>query len=304
MPSILSLENLRKTYKNGVKALQGINLQVEEGDFFALLGPNGAGKSTTIGIISSTVVKSAGRVMIGSYDLDQETEKAKTLLGVMPQEVNLNIFESGLRIILNQASYYGVPRRKALERAEMLLHHLGLYEKRNHPVKLLSGGMKRRLMIARALIHEPKILILDEPTAGVDVELRQVMWNFFRDLNKQGVTIILTTHYLEEAEMLCRNLAIINKGELIRTGRMSHLLRELETETVLFDLADPMTDLPKLSYPTQLHSPTVLAVEVHRGQCLNELFAELLKAQIKISSMRNEQNRLERLFLNLTAQRH
>ena len=303
MSTMLDLTALKKTYKNGVEALKGIDLQVEEGDFFALLGPNGAGKSTTIGIISSTVVKTSGQVKIGSYDLDQQTEKAKALLGIMPQEINLNIFEPAMRTLLNQASYYGVPRPRAKARAEELLHHLGLYEKRNHPVKLLSGGMKRRLLVARALMHDPKILILDEPTAGVDVELRQVMWNFFRDLNKKGVTIILTTHYLEEAEHLCRNLAIINKGEIIRKGKMAKLLSELEKETVLFDLAEPLTAVPKLKYPAVLRSPHVLAIEVLRGQCLNEIFADLLKAKINIVSMRNDQNRLDSLFLNLTAEK-
>lgn len=303
MSIAVSLEKLCKTYKNGVEALKGINLEVEEGEFFGLLGPNGAGKSTTIGIVSSIVVKTSGAIRIGGYDLDRDTEKAKALLGVMPQEANLNIFEPCTQTLLNQASYYGVPRKKAMQKAEELLQHLGLYEKRNHPVKLLSGGMKRRLMIARALVHEPRILILDEPTAGVDVELRQTMWTFFRALNKSGVSIILTTHYLEEAETLCRKLAIINKGEIIRHGKMAHLLKELEFETVLFDLAEPLVAVPALSYPGQLLAPNLLSIEIHKGQCLNALFKELIEAKINVVSMRNGQNRLERLFLNLTTEK-
>lgn len=299
----LTLEKLTKVYKNGVQALRGIDLQVDEGEFFALLGPNGAGKSTTIGIISSIVVKTSGTVKIGPYDLDQETEKAKTLLGVMPQEYNLNMFESCSQILLNQASYYGVARKKASQTVERLLHELGLYDKRNHTVKMLSGGMKRRLMIARALVHEPKILILDEPTAGVDVELRQNMWTFFRKLNQEGVTIILTTHYLEEAETLCRKLAIINKGEIIRHGNMTRLLQEVEQETVIFELATPLTEQPVLTYKSELRAPGTLAIDIQRGQCLNGLFKELIDAGVQVASMRNEQNRLERLFLNLTTEK-
>lgn len=300
MSIALNLEALRKSYKNGFEALKGINLSVATGDFFALLGPNGAGKSTTIGIVSSIVVKTAGRITIGGYDLEQDADKAKALIGVMPQEVNLNIFENCMQILLNQASYYGVKRRQALKDAERLLHRLDLFEKRNTPIKMLSGGMKRRFMVARALIHKPEILILDEPTAGVDVELRQTMWQFFRELNQEGVTIILTTHYLEEAEMLCRNAAIINKGEIIRNGTMTALLSELESETLIFDLAEPLHDLPFLEYPAELRSPMSIAVQVARGQCLNEIFAALIKADVQVKSMRNEQNRLERIFLKLT----
>ncbi len=299
MNAALTIQDLRKTYGNGVTALKGIDLQVQEGDFFALLGPNGAGKSTTIGIISSIVNKSGGRVQVHDYDLDRQTEKAKALLGVMPQEFNLNIFQKVIHTLLNQASYYGVPRRVALPYAEELLERLGLASKRDTLVRMLSGGMKRRLMIARALIHRPRILILDEPTAGVDVELRQILWGFFRELNQQGTTIILTTHYLEEAEVLCRNVAIINKGLIIRHAPMSELLKELEFNTLILDLAQPIHNLPTLSYPAELMTPTQLAVEVKRHQSLNPLFEELSQANIKVFSVANSQNRLERLFLHL-----
>jgi ABC-2 type transport system ATP-binding protein len=303
MSSALRIHNLCKTYQNGMVALHGIDLQVEEGDFFALLGPNGAGKSTTIGIVSSTVNKTAGQVTVHGYDLDKNTEKAKALLGVMPQEYNLNIFQRVIDTLLNQASYYGVKRRDALIYAEELLVRLELFSKRNTLVRMLSGGMKRRLMIARALIHRPRILILDEPTAGVDVELRQILWKFFRELNQQGTTIILTTHYLEEAETLCRHVAIINKGEIIRNAPMSVLLKELEFNTLILDLEQPLQSVPPLSYSAELLSPTQLAVEVGRHQSLNVLFAELLQANIQVMSMTNGQNRLERLFLHLTGDR-
>ncbi|MCX7122369.1 MAG: ABC transporter ATP-binding protein [Gammaproteobacteria bacterium] len=300
MKPALLIQDLKKTYHNGVTALHGINLAVQEGDFFALLGPNGAGKSTTIGIVSSIVNKTSGLIKIHDYHLDHQTEKAKALLGVMPQEYNLNIFQKVTQTLLNQASYYGVSRSVALAYSEELLERLGLYDKRNSLVRMLSGGMKRRLMIARALIHRPRILILDEPTAGVDVELRQVLWGFFRELNQQGTTIILTTHYLEEAEMLCRNVAIINKGQIIRDASMDSLLKELEFNTLILDLEQPLDAVPKLSYSAALQSPTQLVVEVARYQSLNALFQELLAADIKVMSVANAQNRLERLFLHLT----
>ena len=300
MRPALLIQDLKKTYRNGVTALHGINLAVQEGDFFALLGPNGAGKSTTIGIVSSIVNKTSGLIKVHDYDLDHQTEKAKALLGVMPQEYNLNIFQKLINTLLNQASYYGVPRVKALAYAEELLERLGLYSKRNTLVRMLSGGMKRRLMIARALIHRPRILILDEPTAGVDVELRQILWAFFRELNQQGTTIILTTHYLEEAETLCRNVAIINQGQIIRDAPMDVLLKELEFNTIILDLEQPLSVLPKLSYAAELQSPTQLAVEVARHQSLNPLFQELLAADVKVMNVVNGQNRLERLFLHLT----
>ncbi len=300
MRPALLIQNLQKTYRNGMVALHGIDLQVQEGDFFALLGPNGAGKSTTIGIVSSTVNKTGGVVRVHDYDLDQSPEKAKALLGVMPQEYNVNIFQKVTNTLLNQASYYGVKRRDAMDYAEELLTRLELHSKRNTLVRMLSGGMKRRLMIARALIHRPRILILDEPTAGVDVELRQILWKFFRELNQQGTTIILTTHYLEEAETLCRNVAIINKGQIIRDAPMSTLLKELEFNTLILDLAQPLAALPPLSYAAELQTSTQLAVEVRRGQSLNALFEELLALNIKVMSVANGQNRLERLFLHLT----
>jgi ABC-2 type transport system ATP-binding protein len=300
MKPALLIQDLKKVYHNGMVALHGINLNVQEGDFFALLGPNGAGKSTTIGIVSSTVNKTSGLVKIHDYDLDQDTQKAKALLGVMPQEYNLNIFQKVTDTLLNQASYYGVKKRHALAYADELLTRLELYPKRNTLIRMLSGGMKRRLMIARALIHRPRILILDEPTAGVDVELRQILWKFFRELNQQGTTIILTTHYLEEAETLCRNVAIINKGQIIRDAAMASLLKELEFNTLILDLEQPLQSVPFLSYVAELLSPTQLAVEVARHQSLNALFQELLQANIKVMSVMNGQNRLERLFLHLT----
>ncbi len=300
MKPALLIQNLKKTYRNGMVALHGLDLQVEEGDFFALLGPNGAGKSTTIGIVSSTVNKSSGLVKVHDYDLDHHPQQVRALLGVMPQEYNLNVFQGVMPTLLNQASYYGVRRREAMAYAEELLQRLELYSKRNTLVRMLSGGMKRRLMIARALIHRPRVLILDEPTAGVDVELRQTLWRFFRELNQQGTTIILTTHYLEEAETLCRNVAIINQGQIIRHAPMAALLKELEFNTLILDLAQPLQKLPPLSYPAELQSPTQLTVEVARHQSLNTLFAELLQAEIQVLSVANGQNRLERLFLHLT----
>lgn len=299
MSKALKISNLTKTYKNGVQALKGISFEVAEGDFFALLGPNGAGKSTTLGIISSTVVKSGGSINIMGHDLEQDPFHAKRFLGVMPQEVNLNIFETPMQILVTQANYYGVTRKLALERGEMLLKKLDLWSKHNQQVRMLSGGMKRRLMIARALIHDPKIVILDEPTAGVDVELRKLMWDFFIELNRQGLTVILTTHYLEEAENLCRNLAIINKGEIVRIDAMNRLILELEQETLILDVEERLADAPNIAWRTRLLSPYQFAVEVQRGQSLNELFAALDAQNIHVMSMRNESNRLEQLFIKL-----
>ena len=295
----LSIQHLRKTYKNGVEALKGISFEVAAGDFFALLGPNGAGKSTTLGIISSVVIKSAGQVQIMGYDLDANPFEAKRHLGVMPQEFNLNIFETALDVLITQANYYGVPRKEARIRGHHLLKKLELFEKKDQPVRMLSGGMKRRLMIARALIHNPKIVILDEPTAGVDVELRKLMWEFFVELNREGLTVILTTHYLEEAENLCRNLAIINKGEIIRAGAMKHLIQELEEETLILDLDQPLASVPDLPWEIKLLSPTQLAVNVQRACPLNALFHDLSTMGIKVMSLRNESNRLEQLFVKL-----
>ncbi|MBD2801971.1 ABC transporter ATP-binding protein [Xenorhabdus sp. M] len=296
----LELTQLTKTYAGGVKALRGIDLCVEVGDFYALLGPNGAGKSTTIGIISSLVNKTHGTVKVFGYDIDTALTNAKRQLGLVPQEFNFNQFETVIQIVLNQAGYYGVPRHVALERAKTYLTQLDLWEKRNERAIRLSGGMKRRLMIARALMHQPKLLILDEPTAGVDIELRRSMWDFLRELNVQGTTIILTTHYLEEAEMLCRNIGIIQHGELVENTSMKDLLSQLERETFVLDLmpkgAMPMID----GYDYRLLDAATLEVDVKRGQGLNDIFNQLTTQGIQISSMRNKANRLEELFVGLT----
>ncbi|CAM3365509.1 putative transport protein (ABC superfamily, atp_bind) [Xenorhabdus nematophila ATCC 19061] len=300
MAYALELTQLTKTYQGGVKALQSIDLRVEVGDFYALLGPNGAGKSTTIGIISSLVNKSSGKVSVFGYDIDTDLVNAKRQLGLVPQEFNFNPFETVIQIILNQAGYYGVPRDVAQERAETYLTQLDLWEKRNERAIRLSGGMKRRLMIARALMHQPKLLILDEPTAGVDIELRRSMWEFLKDLNAQGTTIILTTHYLEEAEMLCRNIGIIQHGELVENTSMKELLSQLESETFLFDLAQKGTVPVVEGYDYRLIDVATLEVDVKRGQGLNALFSQLNTQGIQINSMRNKANRLEELFVGLT----
>lgn len=299
MSMALKVSGLKKVYKNGVEALKGIDFYVQEGDFFALLGPNGAGKSTTIGMVSSTVIKTAGQIEIMGYDLDVDPYHAKLHLGVMPQEFNLNIFETPIQILCTQANYYGMPRREALMRAEMLLHKLELFDKRNQQTRMLSGGMKRRLMIARALIHDPKIVILDEPTAGVDVELRKLMWDFFVELNQKGLTVILTTHYLEEAENLCRNVAIIHRGEIIRLDAMSRLIHELEGETLIFDVREPLDAVPDVPWIARLLNAHQLAIDVVRGQSLNELFMALGQKNIHVMSMRNASNRLEQLFVKI-----
>lgn len=287
-----------------MEALKGINLTVEEGDFYALLGPNGAGKSTTIGIITSLVNKTSGNVKVFGYDLDRELVMAKQQIGLVPQEFNFNPFETVQQIVVNQAGYYGVPRKEALARSEKYLKQSDLWEKRNVRARMLSGGMKRRLMIARALMHEPKLLILDEPTAGVDIELRREMWTFLRELNASGTTIILTTHYLEEAEMLCRNIGIIQAGELIENTSMKSLLAKLQFETFIFDLApyeiEPMINGFKHTFVDE----QTLEVEVVRDQGINELFEQLTKQGIKVLSMRNKSNRLEELFLKITEENH
>ncbi|OTA17053.1 drrA [Xenorhabdus vietnamensis] len=300
MAYALELTQLTKVYESGVKALRGIDLHVEAGDFYALLGPNGAGKSTTIGIISSLVNKSSGKVKVFGYDIDTDLVNAKRQLGLVPQEFNFNQFETVIQIVLNQAGYYGVPRNVAQERAETYLTQLDLWEKRNERAIRLSGGMKRRLMIARALMHQPKLLILDEPTAGVDIELRRSMWEFLRELNEQGTTIILTTHYLEEAEMLCRNIGIIQHGELVENTTMKDLLSQLERETFLLDLA-PQGAIPIVEgYDYRQIDAATLEVDVKRGQGLNDIFSQLSTQGIQISSMRNKANRLEELFVGLT----
>lgn len=299
MAIALELEQLKKTYPGGVQALRGIDLKVEAGDFYALLGPNGAGKSTTIGIISSLVNKTSGRVSVFGYDLQKDVVNAKRQLGLVPQEFNFNPFETVQQIVVNQAGYYGVERKEAVERSEKYLKQLDLWEKRNERARMLSGGMKRRLMIARALMHEPKLLILDEPTAGVDIELRRSMWGFLKDLNDKGTTIILTTHYLEEAEMLCRNIGIIQNGELVENTSMKSLLAKLKSETFILDLA-AKSPLPTLEgYNYRLGDTSTLEVEVLREQGINSVFSQLSAQGVQVLSMRNKANRLEELFVSL-----
>ncbi|HEV7165426.1 MAG: ABC transporter ATP-binding protein [Gammaproteobacteria bacterium] len=296
----LSIHNLTKTYKNGVQALKGIDFEVEEGEFCALLGPNGAGKTTTIGIITSLVTKTGGEVAVFGHDIDRELEVAKSCIGLVPQELNFNQFEKVFDIVVNQAGFYGIPRPLAKERAEKYLKQLSLWEKRNDMSRTLSGGMKRRLMIARALVHEPRLLILDEPTAGVDIEIRRSMWDFLRKINKEGISIILTTHYLEEAETLCRRVAIIDHGTIIEQGSTKDLLAKLHTETFVLNLRNPLTQLPKVEgYSLNQVDETTLEVEVSKTQDINGLFELLTKAGIPVLSMRNKVNRLEELFVRL-----
>ena len=296
----LSLRKLAKTYRNGVQALKGIDLDVEQGDFFALLGPNGAGKTTAIGIIASLVTKSAGQVLVYGHDIDGDLESAKACIGLVPQEINFNQFEKVSTILLNQAGFYGIPRRVARERIDVWLRRLQLWDKRDAISRSLSGGMKRRLMIARALIHEPRLLILDEPTAGVDIEVRRSMWEFLRQLNADGTTIILTTHYLEEAENLCRNIAIIDEGRIIEHDRMSTVLRKLHSEVFVLNLRQSPAVVPELpGYAVKLTEDGSLEVEVTKAQNLNEIFAALSARGIEVVSMRNKANRLEELFLRL-----
>lgn len=299
MTLALEIKQLHKVYKSGTVALTGIDLEVQQGDFFALLGPNGAGKSTSIGIISSLVNKSSGTVKVFDYDLDTQLEEAKSQLGLVPQEFNFNQFETVLQIVLNQAGYYGVPRSVALVRAEKYLGQLGLWEKRNARSRELSGGMKRRLMIARALMHEPKLLILDEPTAGVDIELRRSMWEFLKEINQQGVTIILTTHYLEEAESLCRNIAIIDKGQIVENTSMKNLLSKLNKETFLLDIATTDAVITLEGYSFRQSDNNSLEVDVVKAQGLNGVFSALTAQGIQVLSMRNKANRLEELFVSL-----
>jgi ABC-2 type transport system ATP-binding protein len=300
----LSIRGLRKVYKGGLEALKGIDLDVNQGDFFALLGPNGAGKSTTIGIISSLVNKTAGSVSVFGYDLDTQLVELKRQIGLVPQEFNFNQFETVQQIVVNQAGYYGVPRDVAKQRSQQYLTQLGLWDKRNSPARTLSGGMKRRLMIARALLHEPKLLILDEPTAGVDIELRRSMWDYLEQINKQGITIILTTHYLEEAESLCRNIAIIDRGAIIENTSIKRLLATLNMETFVLDL-DPNTVKNAVTLEgfqwRQVEEHT-LEVEVQKSKGLNSVFEQLSQQQIQVLSMRNKANRLEELFVNLVEQ--
>jgi ABC-2 type transport system ATP-binding protein len=299
----LSFQQLTKTYKNGVQALKGIDLQVDEGDFFALLGPNGAGKTTAIGIVTSLVNKTSGKVEVFGHDIDKELAIAKSCIGLVPQEMNFNQFETVSTILLNQAGFYGIRRPIARERLEKYLTALQLWEKRNAIARSLSGGMKRRLMIARALMHQPRLLILDEPTAGVDIEVRRSMWTFMRDINNAGTTIILTTHYLEEAESLCRHVAIIDKGRIIENDRMSRVLRKLQTEIFVFNLRHPIAQAPVLTgYPVTMPDDHTLEIEVSKDQNLNDIFSGLTGAGIDVLSMRTKTNRLEELFMRLVEQ--
>jgi ABC-2 type transport system ATP-binding protein len=302
MTDALVLRNLTKTYASGLQALKGIDLTVAQGDFYALLGPNGAGKSTTISIISSLTLKTSGSVSIFGYDIDQESSKAKQCIGVVPQEFNFGMFEKVFDILVTQAGYYGIPRHIAMERAEKYLVQLGLWEKRDSQARLLSGGMKRRLMIARAMVHEPRMLILDEPTAGVDIELRRSMWDFLTELNAQGTSIILTTHYLEEAEVLCKRIAIIDKGEIKEDTDMKSLLASLNVETFVLDLCEPLATMPALDLPgITLHQtdPQTIELSLQKNYSLNDAFGMLSQHGILISSMRNKSNRLEELFVGL-----
>lgn len=303
MTNALEISGLAKTYKGGFKALKGIDLTVKQGDFFALLGPNGAGKSTTIGVITSLVNKTEGQVKVYGHDIDNDLEMAKSFIGLVPQEFNFNQFEPLMNILLNQAGYYGVTRKVATVRAEKYLKQLELWDKRNEPARNLSGGMKRRLMIARALMHEPKMLILDEPTAGVDIEVRRGMWEFLRELNEEGMTIILTTHYLEEAEMLCRNIAIIDGGEIVEDTSMKALLSQLDIETFVFDLDCSDKKITLESIEHRLIDNHTLEVDLHQKQKLNQVFEQLSQQGIGVLSMRNKSNRLEALFVNLISKK-
>lgn len=295
----LTIQNLRKTYQNGFEALKGIDLEIQQGDFFALLGANGAGKSTTIGIISSLVNPTSGSIKIFDYDLKTQRNLAKSCLGVVPQEINFNQFDTAKNIVLNQAGYYGLPKEIALQRVETCLKQVDLWNKRDTVSRRLSGGMKRRVMIARAMVHNPKLLILDEPTAGVDIEIRRSMWEMMKEVNAQGTTIILTTHYLEEAESLCRNIAIIDNGKIIEHSNMASLLTRLHVDYFILDLAQPVKKLVLEGFEVTLISEKVIEVGVPKERNLNELFVKLSAANIQVVSMKNKSNRLEQLFINL-----
>jgi ABC-2 type transport system ATP-binding protein len=298
----LEISGLKKTYDNDFVALDGVNLTVDKGDFFALLGPNGAGKSTTIGIISSLINASAGTVKVHGHNLNTQRNQCKLLIGLVPQEINFNVFESPINILVTQAGYYGIPKSVALERAEQYLKLLDLWDKRDRPAREMSGGMKRRLMIARALVHKPSVLILDEPTAGVDIEIRRAMWSFLEDINNDGTTIILTTHYLEEAETLCRNVAIIDDGRIIEQGEVGELLSRSQFQSFVFDLQQAPDKPPQLQgFKVTRCEGTRLDVEMPLGDSLNELFEQLGSQGIQVISMRNKTNRLEEFFLRLVS---
>ncbi|MDC3247787.1 ABC transporter ATP-binding protein [Gammaproteobacteria bacterium] len=300
MAFALEITDLKKTYPGGVEALKGISLSVDEGDFYALLGPNGAGKSSTIGIIGSLVTKSSGTVKIFDVDTEKNSPLAKTMLGVVSQEINFSQFEKVMDIVVTQAGFYGIPKKEALPRVESILKRLSLWDKRDQQARTLSGGYKRRLMIAKALVHEPKLLILDEPTAGVDIELRREMWSFLKEINQNGTTIILTTHYLEEAEQLCRNIGIIDDGKIVANTGMKDLLGSLNVQGFVFDLQSPLDKAPVIDgFPIKLEDPLTLVAAVSKDRSINALFDELTKLNIKVKSMRNEANRLEELFIEM-----
>ena len=300
MSYALEIDNLKKIYSGGTEALKGISLKVNEGDFYALLGPNGAGKSSTIGIIGTLVTKSSGNVKIFGIDLDENVAQAKSMLGVVSQEINFSQFEKVLDIVTTQAGFYGIKKSIAQPKVKKMLKRLGLWDKRHDQARTLSGGFKRRLMIAKALIHEPKLLILDEPTAGVDIELRREMWDFLKEINSNGTTIILTTHYLEEAEQLCRNIGIIDHGEIVVDTSMKELLRKLDVQGFVLDLEDPLKEVPTIKdYSLRLEDPLTLIAAVNKEKSINNLFDELNKLNIKVKSMRNESNRLEELFIEM-----
>lgn len=305
MSHALVIENLKKTYASGTEALKGVSLTVADGDFFALLGPNGAGKSTTIGILTGLVTKSAGKINVYGHDIDTEPAAVRSCLGVVPQEFNFNVFETVLNTVVFQAGYYGIPRQSAVPRAEELLKSLSLWDKRNQPARNLSGGMKRRLMLARALVNEPRLLILDEPTAGLDIELRRSLWDFLIDLNKKGTTIILTTHYLEEAENLCRHVAIIDEGKVLTNEPVSEFLKKLESQSVVFELIDECHEVPELGdgMTGKLLDSKRLEVRVHRGISFNELFRRIDNAGLTVEGMRNKANRIEELFIDLVGKK-
>ena len=300
MTYALEILDLKKTYPGGIEALKGISLTVKEGDFYALLGPNGAGKSSTIGIIGSLVTKTSGMVKIFGIDVDKDMAEAKTMLGVVSQEINFSQFEKVMDIVVTQAGFYGIPKSEAMPKVENILKRLSLWDKRNNQARTLSGGYKRRLMIAKALVHNPKLLILDEPTAGVDIELRREMWTFLKEINKNGTTIILTTHYLEEAEQLCRNIGIIDQGTMVADTSMKDLLGTLNVQGFVFDLIEPLDEAPLIEgFPLKLEDSLTLVAAVNKDRSINALFSEFSKLNIKIKSMRNESNRLEELFIEM-----
>ena len=300
MTYAIEILDLKKTYPGGIEALKGISLTVKEGDFYALLGPNGAGKSSTIGIIGSLVTKTSGMVKIFGIDVDKDMAEAKTMLGVVSQEINFSQFEKVMDIVVTQAGFYGIPKSEAMPKVENILKRLSLWDKRNVQARTLSGGYKRRLMIAKALVHNPKLLILDEPTAGVDIELRREMWIFLKEINKNGTTIILTTHYLEEAEQLCRNIGIIDHGTMVADTSMKDLLGTLNVQGFVFDLIEPLDEAPLIEgFPLKLEDPLTLVAAVNKDRSINALFSEFSKLNIKIKSMRNESNRLEELFIEM-----